>query len=471
MTVAAAPFSPARRAALLPVLGLGAVVVSCMQALVVPAVGAIAAGLSLSAATATWAVTANLLACAVLTPVLGRLGDLHGRRRLMLWAIGACLAGSLLAALTSSFALLLCARVLQGASGAVFPLAIGIVRDEREGPAVTRTTAVVSGMLSLGAGVGLVVCGVLTLDGADYHRVFWFGAAISAVTLAGIWWAIPARPAPGGSRGLDVPGALLLAAGLLLVLLALTETPSWGVWSARTVGAFLAGIAVLAAWLAWERRAPAPLVDPVMLARRPVLITNLAGLFVGLANFTCFLGVTRLAQAPADGPGFGASVLQTTLVFLLPGAIGSALAAQLGGELVHRLGARHTLAGAGMLGAVGFAGLATLPAEGWVVVVWTVAILSSVSIAYAAMPVLLMAATPPRDTAVANSMNSIARWIGGAVGSALVISVLAAATSAAFTAVFLLAGLGCAASVLLVLRGLPPARSHAAPAVACEATT
>lgn len=458
-----------RRAALLPVLGLGAVVVSCMQALVIPAVDAIARDLQISTAAATWAVTTNLLACAVLTPVLGRLGDLHGRRRLMLWSIGACLAGSLLAALTSSFALLLVARVLQGASGAVFPLAIGIVRDEREGPAVTRTTAVISGMLSLGAGVGLVVCGVLTLDGADYHRVFWFGAAVSLAALAGAAWAIPAHPAPGGDRRLDVPGATLLAAGLLLLLLALTETPSWGLLAVPTLACLAAGIAVIAAWAAWERRAPAPLADPRLLTRRPVLVTNLAGLFVGLANFTCFLGVTRLAQAPAgDGPGFGASVLTTALVFLLPGALGSALAAQLGGELVHRFGGRRTLAGAGLLGAGGFAGLATLPHETWVVVAWTVAILSSVSIAYAAMPVLLMAATPPRDTAVANSMNSIARWIGGAVGSALVISVLASATPAAFTAVFLLAGTGCAASALLVLRGLPPASSRTASVAVCE---
>ncbi len=460
MTLAPPRTGALRRAALLPVLGLGAVVVSCMQALVVPAVDAIARDLAISTAAATWAVTINLLACAVLTPVLGRLGDLHGRRRLMAVAIGACLAGSLLAALTSSFALLLLARVLQGASGAVFPLAIGIVRDEREGPSVTRTTAVVSGMLSFGAGVGLVACGLLTVDGGDYHRVFWFATIVSAVTLAGVWWAIPHRAAPGGNGRLDYAGAVILAGGLLLVLLALTEAPAWGLASPRFVACLAAGLGVLTVWLWWERRVPAPLVDPVMLADRPVLVTNLAGLFVGLANFTCFLGVVRLVQSPGgDGlPGFDASVLTTALVFLLPGTIGSAIAAQLGGELVHRFGPRRTLASAGLLGAAGFAGLATIPPEAWVIVACTIVVLSSVSIAYAAMPMLLMAATHARDTAVANAMNSIARWVGGALGSALVVSVLASAATpspAAFTAVFLLACAGCAASVLLVLRGLP----------------
>jgi MFS family permease len=205
-------------------------------------------------------------------------------------------------------------------------------------------------------------------------------------------------------------------------------------------------------WLAWERRAAAPLVDPVLMGRRPVLVTNAAGLFVGLANFGCVLSVTRLAQ-----DNFGASVLTTALVFLLPATLCSAIAAPLGGELVHRAGGRPAMLFAGALGTAGFLGLIAGHDVRGAVIASAILVLCSVSVAYAAMPALLAAEVPGEHTAVANSINSVARWIGGAVGSALVVSLLAgtAPSDGAFVAVFAIGAAGCVASTVLVARGLP----------------
>jgi len=452
-----------RRVALLPAFGLGAIVVSFMQALVVPAVGTIARDLDVGLSAAGWAVTVNLLACAVLTPLLSRLGDVHGRRRLLLWAMGACLSGSLLAATTASLTLLLVARVLQGASGAVFPLAVGVLRDELPTPGATRATAVVSGMLSLGAGLGLVLGGVLLDGGGSYHRLFWLAAAVSAVAVAALAWAVPGPRAvhlADGRPPLDVGGALLLALGLLALLLGLSEASRWGPGSPATAGCVVVGLAVLAAWLRWEHRAPAPLVDPRAMAARPVLVTNVAGLFVGLANFACFLGVTALAQVPSApvGYGFGASVLTTAVVFLLPATLCSAAIAPLGGEIVHRIGGRGAMIGGGVIGVAGFAVLAVGREDAAAVVGGAVLVLCSVSVAYAAMPALLAAEVHAAHTAVANSVNSVARWIGGALGSALVVTLVAGRQvppEPAFIAVFTLGALGCAAGTALVARGLP----------------
>jgi MFS family permease len=437
------------RPGLLPAFGLGAVTVSFMQALVVPAVDDIAQALGISSAAAGWAVTANLLACGVLTPLLGRVGDLHGRRVVLLWALGACLAGSVLAAVTSSLWLLLLARVLQGASGGVFPLAVGILREELPADRVVRSTAVVSGMLSFGAGLGLVLTGVLTGGGADYHRIFWLAAAVSAAALGALAWTVPRRPRHLAGR-VDVAGALLLGGALLPLLLGLSQASRWGVGT--VVVCLVCGLGLSVAWLAWERHALAPLVDPVLMGRRPVLVTNAAGLFVGLANFGCVLSVSRLAQ-----DGFGASVLTTALVFLLPATLCSAVAAPLGGELVHRTSGRSAMLVAGALGTAGFLGLvAGLHVRG-VVIGSAILVLCSVSVAYAAMPALLAAEVPGEHTAVANSINSVARWIGGAVGSALVVGLLAGGSPSdgAFVAVFAIAGAGCVASTVLVARGLP----------------
>jgi predicted MFS family arabinose efflux permease len=443
---------------LLSAFGLGAITVSLMQALVVPAVGDIAQTLRVSDAAAGWAVTANLLACAVLTPLLGRLGDQHGRRLVLLWAIGACLAGSVLAAVTSSLPVLLGARVLQGASGGIFPLAVGILRAELPADRVIRATAVVSGMLSFGAGLGLVITGVLTGGGADYHRIFWVAAIVSAGALGALAWAVPRRPRPteaGG--GLDVLGAALLGGGLLGLLLALSQSARWPAGS--LVASCAAGVALLVAWAAWERRTPAPLVDLETMGRRPVLVTNAAGLFVGLANFGCVLSVTRLAQ-----DGFGASVLTTALVFLLPGTLCSAVAAPLGGELVHRAGGRVAMLAAGGLGVAGYVALAAGHGVRGVVIAAAIAVMCSISLAYAAMPALLAAEVPDEHTAVANSINSVARWVGGAAGSALVVSLLSgdAPSDGAFVAVFAIGAAGCALSTLLVARGLSAPRARTA---------
>jgi predicted MFS family arabinose efflux permease len=452
-----------RGRALLPAFGLGAITVSFMQALVVPAVGDIAATLDVSDATAGWAVTSNLLACAVLTPLLGRLGDLRGRRMVVLWAIGACLLGSVLAAVTSSLPLLLLARVLQGASGGVFPLAVGILRAELPPGRVVQATAVVSGMLSFGAGLGLVLTGVLTGGGADYHRIFWVAALVSALALGALAWAVPRRVA-GSARaddpareGLDLFGAALLGGGLLGLLLALSQATRWS--ALPLVASALAGVAFLLAWAAWERRAPSPLVDPATMGRRPVLVTNAAGLFVGLANFGCVLSVTRLAQ-----DAFDASVLTTALVYLLPGTLCSAVAAPLGGELVARAGGRAVMLLAGAMGALGYVALAAGHGAPAVVVGAAIAVMCSISLAYAAMPALLAAEVPGAQTAVANSINSVARWVGGAAGSALVVSLLSgsAPSDGAFVAVFAIGATGCALSTLLVARGLSAARPPAA---------
>lgn len=445
------------RPGLLAALCLGAVLVSFIQSLVVPILGPIGAALGVSEAAASWVLTANLLSCAVLTPLLGRLGDLHGPRPILLLTVAVCLVGSVLAAATDAYALLIVARVLQGASGGVFPLAIGALRDELDGRALTRSTAIVSGTLSFGAGIGLVVAGVLTAGSADYRRVFWLCAVASLVVLAALALTVRRRERTATGR-LDVVGAGLLGLGLLLALLVLTQVARWGVGSPATLGCIVGAVAVLWAWWRWEHRTPAPLVQPRMLRDPPVLATNLAGLAVGLANFGCFLTVSSYVQVdPSAGFGFGASPLRTATLFLLPAALVSAVVATLAGEVVHRLGGARPLAFAGGLGAAGFVGLALLHRTEAAVIGCTVLVLASVAIAYAAMPALLHEHVAGDQTAVANGVNSIARWVGGSVGSAAVAALVAGLTvdgvprELAYVLAFGLGAVACAASAVLVL--------------------
>jgi MFS family permease len=396
-------------------------IVSALQTLVVPVVADIRADLGVSAGAAGWVVTANLLAAAVLTPMLGRLGDLHGRRPVMLGVLILVLLGSVLAATTSSLPLLLIARVAQAASFGLFPLSIGVLREELPPGRLTGAMALVSGMLSVGAGVGLAVTGLLMRDGGDYHELFWLAVALTAIGLAGAW-LLPRRPGAATGR-LDGAGGALLGLGLVLLLLPLTQGNTWGWGSAPVLGSLAAAAVVLAGFVLLERRIAHPLVSPRMLTHRPIVIANAAGLFLGFSMFAVFLAVSGLVQTPpaVAGYGFGASVLAASLVYLLPGTLSGVVTAPLGGRLVARFGAKATLITAAAVAAAGFALLAALHSATAEVIIGALLVNTGVTLGYAALPALLVAHVAPAETGIANSVNSIARSVGMSLGTAFVV--------------------------------------------------
>jgi predicted MFS family arabinose efflux permease len=428
----AAHATPVRPSLLVVALSLGVTTLSLLQSLVVPVLGVIAGQLDVSTGAAGWVLTANLLAAAVLTPVLGRLGDLRGERPVMLAILLVVAAGTLLTLLATSLPGLLAGRVLQGASYGLFPLSISVLR--RELPAARQTVAmsVVSSMLGVGGVVGLVGTGLLAGDGADYRRPFWIGLVVTLLCLALSALVLPKRPATGSGR-VDWWGALVLGAGLVLLLLPVSQGHAWG-WASPAVLGCLAGAAVtLAGWVLLQRRTAEPLVRPAMLADRRTVVPNIAGFMTGVALFASFIAVLSYVQAPPErvGYGFGASVLEASVVYLLPGAVAGIVAAPYAGRMVSRLGALPTLlAGAGS-GVAGFALLALVRGAPWVVVVAGVLTQLAVTVAYAALPTLVVHAVREEETGVANAVNSIARSVGQAVGSTLAVTFIAANLDAA----------------------------------------
>jgi MFS family permease len=415
---------PSRTRFALPIACYAVLLVSALQTLVVPVVADIQADLGVTTSAASWVVTANLLAAAVLTPMLGRLGDLYGRRPVMLGVLTLVLLGSVLAATTTSLPLLLAGRVAQASAFGLFPLAIGVLREELPAHRLTGAMALVSGMLSVGAGFGLAVTGLLMRDGGDYHRLFWLAAALTAIGVAGVW-LLPRR-AGAATGGLDWTGAVLLGLGLVLLLLPLEEGNNWGWGSARVLGLLTAAVVVLAAFVMFERRATHPLVSTRMLSHRPIVVANAAGLFFGFSMFAVFLAVSALVQTPpaVAGYGFGASVLATSLVYLLPGTALGVITAPVGGRLVARFGAKATLVIAAVVAGAGFATLAVLHAATWEVILGALVVNTGVTFGYAALPALLVAHVEPAETGIANSVNSIARSVGMTLGTAFVVTMM-----------------------------------------------
>ncbi|MGP4090422.1 MFS transporter [Streptomyces sp. KR55] len=450
-------------------LSLAAMIVSMMQTLVVPILGLIQSSLGASAAEVSWVTTATLLSAAVFTPLLGRFGDQHGKKPTLIGVLAVMIAGSVLAATTDSLLWLIVGRVLQGAATAIFPLALSVLREEVPARRLPGAMALVSGTLAFGSGFALVTTGLLTRgEDADYHRVFWLATGLAVVTLLAVVLLVPASRTKTGGRT-DILGALTLGLFLVLLLLPISQGHEWGWISARTLGSFTGAVIMAGVWSFTESRVREPMVDMRMFLHRPVLFSNLAGLFVGFGMFAQFLGVSYLAQVPRDvaGYGFGASVLRASVEYLLPSTIASLVASQFGGLLIRRIGPRLTLALSATMGIAGFAWLAAAHSSTPSVIGAGMAVGTAISLGYAAMPALIVAGVPPHQTGIANGINSISRSVGSSIGSALITSLLASRTienlpagmpplpaESQFTLSFTLAGVAFAFVLALSLVGL-----------------
>lgn len=426
----------------LAVLALGALAYSVLQSIVAPALPTLAADLHTSATNATWVLTAFLLSASVLTPVFGKLGDVHGKHRLLVVALALLSVGTLVSAVADSLGTMLIGRVLQGAGGGVFPLSFAIVRDELPRDRIPGAIALLSAMLGIGGAVGLVVAGVIVED-LSYHWLFWIPLVVTVTATVAAWRFVPESPVRNVTT-INWASVALLAAGLVVLLLGITQAGSWGWGSAKNIGFVIGGLALLVAYVAQELHARVPLVDMKVMAQRGVWTTNAVTLFVGFGMFAGIVMVPALLEMPAaTGYGFGDSVL-TAGLYIVP----NALAMLLVGPVAARLAATHGAKVPALLGvaltSLAYALLAAAHSTHGEVVVGLVVQGLGIGLAFASLANLIVEAVPQRQTGAATAINTIMRTVGGAFGSSIPASILAAHTIAgsavptehAFTLVF-----------------------------------
>src|SRR5882724_9578233 len=313
------PVQASRPGLILGVLALGGGAYALLQSLVVPALPVLQRDLHTSTSGVAWVFTSYLLAASVVTPIAGRLGDMFGKKRVLVIALAGLAAGSLLAAVVTSLPLMIVARTIQGLGGAIFPLAFGIIRDEFPRERVAGAIALVSGILGIGGGLGIVLAGPI-LQHLSYHWLFWIPLAVTAVAAAAAFAFIPESTLrePGTVHWL---GGLLLSAWLVALLVAVSEGSTWGWGSAKTLGLFMLSGVLAATWVGAESRRQHPLVDMTMMRLSGVWTTNLAALLLGFGMYSAFILIPQFVQTPTStGYGYGSSVTQSGL-FLVPTTI------------------------------------------------------------------------------------------------------------------------------------------------------
>jgi EmrB/QacA subfamily drug resistance transporter len=452
---------------ILAVLSLGGIAYAMLSSSVVPALPTMQHALHASETDITWLLTAYLLSASVGTAIIGRLGDMYGKERLLLWTLVALAAGTLLAALSSSLGVIIVARFIQGASGGIFPLAFGIVRDEFPREKVAGSIGLLSAILGVGAGVGIVLSGVI-VEHLNYHWLFWIPLVAVVVAAVATRRYIPESPvrAPGRINWL---AAALMTIGISTVLLAISETTRWGWGSPKTLGLILVGIAVSIGWIAVEVRSKNPLIDMTMMRIRGVWTTNLAAFLLGAGMYASFIVFPRFAQLPkSTGFGFGASVVVSGL-YLLPSTIGMTILGMYAGRISARFGSRSALLAGTAFTTTAFALLAVAHSHPYDLLLGAALLGVGIGLAFAALGNLIVQAVSNHQTGVASGMNTVMRTLGGALGGQLSATFIAAHTAhgqpavTGFTETFLMATgflLVCLIAGLLV----PNARAEGAAA-------
>ncbi|WP_330283163.1 MFS transporter [Streptomyces sp. NBC_00588] len=406
-----------RTNALVAVLAFGGIVVSLMQTLVIPIVPELPKLLNSPASDTAWAVTATLLAAAVSVPMMGRLGDMYGKRRMLLTSMVLLIAGSVTAALSDSLVPMIVGRALQGAASGVIPLGISIMRDELPAERLGSATALMSASLGVGGALGLPAAALIA-DNFDWHVLFWSSAALGVVALLLVLFVVPESKVRTGGR-FDVVGGLGMAAGLLCLLLPISKGGDWGWGSGTTLGLFGACVAILLLWGWYELRTDQPLVDLRTTARRQVLVTNLASIALGFGMFAMSLVLPQLLQLPeATGYGLGKSLLVAGLVMAPSGLVMMAVA-PVSAALSRAKGPKASLMLGSLIVAAGYGLNIVLMSEVWQFVLVSCVIGSGIGFTYGAMPALIMGAVPPSQSGAANSLNTLMRSIGTSTASAV----------------------------------------------------
>ena len=461
MTVKGAsdPVEPGASRLLLPTLALLTTITAVVSSLGAPLVPSIAETYGVRLTTAQWSLTATLLTGAVATPIVGRFASGRLRRPTILVGLAIVTAGTAIAIVPASYAVLVAGRAMQGVGMALLPLAIATARDALVGEPMNRAIALLSVTTVAGAGLGYPLT-ALVAELGGLSAAYALGTALTAATLLMAWRHLPGSDEATPMK-VDWAGAALLSVGMLAVLLAVSEGEVWGWAAPSTVLVGLTGLGLLVVWGVWTLRSPTPLVDLRMAVRPGIAAPNLVALVAGLGMYCLLTLAVVLVRADEPGFGLGLPVIVAGLI-LVPYSIMSVLGNQLARVVRVRLG-RRLLLPTGCLMFLASTVLLALAHDH----LWQLLLAMAVGgvgsgFTFSSLAVLMVPYLPQAETGSAMAFNQVLRYLGFTVGSALSVALMAvygggdhgfSATLLTVSGVFVVAAVG---AVILDRAARPP---------------
>jgi MFS family permease len=382
---------------------------------------------------------------------------MYGKEHLLVWTLVVLSAGTLLAGVSGSLALLIVARTIQGVGGGIFPLAFGIIRDEFPRERVAGSIGLMSALLGIGGGVG-IVAGAAIVEHLSWHWLFWLPLVLIVAAAICTWRFVPESPVRVPGR-INWPAAALMSGGMTFVLIAVSETTTWGWGGPKTVGLLVVGAVLCVAWVVVELRSSQPLIDMTLMRVRAVWTANLAAFLLGAGMYASFVVFPQFAQLPkSTGFGFGASVVGSAL-YLLPSTAGMFVVGFAAGPIAARFGSKAALVAGSIFTAASFGFLAAQHGHVYDMLLSSTLLGVGIGLAFAALGNIVVQAVDDHQTGVASGMNTVMRTVGGALGGQLTATFLADhvrggyPTVTGFTDSFVLSTcflVVCAAAALLV---------------------
>ncbi len=391
----------------------------------------------------TWILSAYLLVGVAITPLAGKLGDIYGKKRILvvilsIYFVAVSVAGftpNLGAAFGVSRAnqlyLLIAVRAIQGVGMGMFPLAFAMIGDEFPRAKIAGAQAIVSAMFSVGAAVGLLGGAWVTQEYGwqlTYHTMIPIAGSVLVLAIL-LLHESRVRLA----QRIDIPGAATLALSLTFFLLGLTEGPTWGWtnWSAYTflglrLGSpyfFLLAGAFLLAFVLVELRSSRPIVDFAKLAERNIALANSTGFFAGIAMFLMFVGLVARAEAPSPF-GLGKTYLEFGL-YSVPTTVTNMIVAPIIGRSIPKYGPKPVMLLGSVLIVLGGVWLVFYNTTVPELILGPVPTLTGVILIYIAMTNLVVVSSKPQETGVNTGMNQTFRNLGTAIGPIVASTILA----------------------------------------------
>lgn len=401
-----------------------------MQTIIVPLIPRLPDLLHASPTNASWALTITLLVGAIATPIAGRLGDMFGKKRILLGNMGSVAAGSAVCAVSSDLPLFLIGRGLQGLGIGAIAVGISVMRDIVPATHLGSSVGALSASLGVGGAFGLPFAATIAQH-LSWHALFWISAVAALVCAAAIQRSVPAGPSASGGR-FDAVGTLGLSAVLTFVLLPVSKGADWGWTDPLTVGLLAAFTVSAVAWWRFERRTANALIDVDALINRPILLTNIASIAAGFAFYAMQMAPIQILMAPKSTPlGLGLDMISASLVLMPTGMIMFAFT-YVSSWITDRHGARVSLAVGTLVIGGGYVVLLAMlvgpwPADWLWVLTASGLVGAGLGIAYSAMPALIMSVVPVARTGEANGVNALMRSVGTSLATAVVGMVLTGA--------------------------------------------
>ncbi len=394
--------------------------VNYVETMVIPGIPTIQNHFAASETTASWITSAFLIVGAAVAPLFGKLGDIYGKKKILLLVLTFYIVGVGLAGFSNSIYMLILSRAIQGIGFAIVPLGLAIITDIFPREKVASAQGIISGTFAIGAAAGLIIGAYIVQDLGwqwAFHTAF-----ILSIILFLLVTKMLKKDQPGMKSKIDYFGATILMSGIVLVLLYLTEAPNLGWLSYENIAILVPGILLTIFFFIFENRRSNQLIQLKLLKIRNVLVANLVGIISSLSMFLLFFAVIYYAQQPKPY-GLGLDIIATGLT-LAPATLVMLVVGPVIGRLVGKIGPKPILIFGSVVSIVGLS-LFILSRATTLELTLDVAV-SLVGVVSLIIPIVNMVSVsvPKESTAVGLGMNTMLRNLGGAIGPVLATTIM-----------------------------------------------